>query len=242
MKILRALLLFWLLAASPAWAAFPVVEGTATATNTSNGTSQNVNLPASIAAGELLLVCGSIDNDPGTITWPGSSEWTQLINSASGVNLVVGYKIASGSEGTSMTVTTANSQRSAWVAYRISTWHGTSAPEAATAVTNSNAPSVTPSWGSADNLWIPCTASDGDAGSTSAITVQTNYTDLLEADAGNTTAGATILSSRRALAASSEDPGDYGGTPIASPVSTTIVVRPAGGGATPSTGTRRRHG
>lgn len=230
--VARRLVLLWLalslVIAPAARAAFPAVAGTATSTTTGNSNSHTINLPASIAAGNLLLACGAFDFDPGLVTW--ASGWTNIIDTDGGITLNVWYRIADGTEGASISVTSGNTQRSAWLTYLITNWHGTTPPEAATPVANGNPPSVTASWGSAENLFVPCVTADGNSGDTSALSLPTNYTNLLEADSGNTSGGVTAFSARRALSAASDDPGAFGGSPQDAPLSTTIVIRPAAAG------------
>ena len=138
--------------------AFPTVA--ATNQGSSNGTSHTINLPASISAGDLLLVFLSVDSGSETATWP-DANWIKVFETNGGtvVTSSLVYRIATGSEGASITVTTAGSEYSDHVSWKINAaaWHGTTPPEATTSDVNSsspNAPSHTASWGSDDNLWI----------------------------------------------------------------------------------------
>lgn len=120
-------------------------------------TSHTVNLPASIAANDLLLGFFTSDGDP-VITWPG--DWTLLFETVTGTaaRFSCYYKIASGSEGASITVTTDVNEKSAHTTYRIGVGSFTGTPEAGTSATGTsttpNPPSLSPSWGANDALWI----------------------------------------------------------------------------------------
>src|SRR5262245_10895511 len=134
---------------------FPTVAGTNTSANSSASTSHTVNLPASIASGDLLIIF--IADSIGTANSGFSaSGWTALAKCDNGTNhgFQCLYKIASGSEGGSVVVTSAASGKTAHNSYRITGWHGTSPPEQGTPVTggggaNPDPPSLSPSWGSA---------------------------------------------------------------------------------------------
>lgn len=136
--------------------AAPVIAATNTATNVS-GTSHTANLPASIVAGNLLVaVFGG--SAAATLTWPAG--WTQfLTGGATGATLNAAYRRANGTETSTITVTSgATSITSQIKTYRIT---GTElfAPVGGTNVTISSSatadpPSLTPSWGTMDTLWI----------------------------------------------------------------------------------------
>lgn len=194
----------------------PVVSAVNTGTDSTTGvTSSTVNLPASIASGDLLIAIFAADATPGTITWPAG--WTQLFTS----RISVAYKIATGSEGSTMTVTTVNSVPTGWRTMRITNWHGTTPPESANTTgssTNANPPSLTPSWGTDETLWIAamggpaCTISGFPSGFTG-----NQYSK-------NTTAsiGVATLGER----AASKDPGTFTNTTFGWGAAT-IAVRPA---------------
>ena len=135
--------------------AFATIAAENTATNTS-GTSHTVNLPASIAAGNLLIVVFG-GSAAATTTWPAG--WNKLAGGATGATLDVGWKVADGSEGSTITVTTgATSITSQARAYRIT--GGDSVVLGTTVSIANNAsgdpPSLTPGFsGSAlDILWF----------------------------------------------------------------------------------------
>ncbi len=179
--------------------AFPVVAATNSSQVTTPGTSHACSLPAAIAAGNLLILLFSTDS---TTTVSTPAGWTLLDSATNGaIRHTSFWKTASGSEGASVTVTTGSSTNSAHRSYRI-TGQGASAPEHGIATTGSStgpdSPSLTPSWGVADTLWI---ASTGYSSSTSINANPTNYTGI----AGFGGDG----SAWRQLNAASEDPGAF---------------------------------
>jgi hypothetical protein len=84
---------------------FPAVQTTNTSGESANVTSHTVNLPANISAGDLLIVFFSCDGDS-TVTWPTADGWASIFHQTNSVTLDIGYKIADGTEGATITVTT----------------------------------------------------------------------------------------------------------------------------------------
>lgn len=209
-------------AAAAIVASFPVVQATNSGNTGSNAASYAAPLPASIQAGDLLLLLVSVNN---TITLTTPSGWTQLFNTANGaLRHACYYKTASGSEGSTVTVTGSGSAGWATNSYRITGHQG--APEAGTSATGTsnspNPPSLTPSWGSAKTLWLAAVGNIVGGGTTA--TAPTNYGNQVTAAASFS---ARCSSSRRELEASSEDPGTYALSASQAWVTNTVAIRPA---------------
>ena len=84
--------------------AFPIVQATNGTNSLISDTSFTVQLPAGIIANDLLIGLLSGGN-PRTINTP--SGWTELFDtSGTEAQLKVVYKVAAGSEGATVTVTT----------------------------------------------------------------------------------------------------------------------------------------
>lgn len=199
------------------------IEATNTSSTSAAGTSATVNLPASIAAGDLLVVLVE-SRDPGTGAISGFSSLAR--DNGTNAYLQLFYKTATGSEGATVTWTSSNSVQSAHASLRISGWQGT--PEKGTAVTgstdNPNPPSITPSWGSARTLFI---AAFGSTGTAVASGAPTNYSGLLTA-ASSGSNNVAINVATRVTTASSDDPGALTATLSgATWVSQTFAIRPA---------------
>jgi len=218
-----------------AYAAFPSVLGTQPSETASDCSSCTITLPANIAAGDLIIAFLAQDKNY-TATWP--SPWVELVDQANStaVSLHVGYLIATGGE-TSVIVTTSAAERTQHYAIRISaaSWHGTTPPEknlsGVTADTGSsgtpNSGSLTPSWGSADTLWISTLAMADPAVQFPVTGWPTNYTDnnLSNGTGDNSTAGIALAT--RNLAATTEDPGAFTVTGSEAWAASTIAVRPS---------------
>src|SRR6185312_8881350 len=133
----------------------PSVVNTATTNDNTTSASSAINLPASIVAGNLLLMVISQAANTGTaITQP--TGWSTLVsNNAAGRLMAIFYKTATGSEGAMVTVSH-SALRTTAVAYQISGWSGT--PEITAAATgsssNPDSGSISPSWGGAANLYL----------------------------------------------------------------------------------------
>ena len=210
--------------------AFPQIAGSQLSNEAANTTNHDVTLPASVAAGDLLIAVVFHDGNS-TFTWPGS--WQELADGNIGTvaSMTVGYLIASGGE-TTVAVTSTGSERSTHIAVRITGWHGTTPPEISTATTGTstapNSGSVTASWGSADNLFIALYGVD--SGNVTAYALPDNNI------ASQTTASAAygaICSDE--LAQATLDPGAFTNSASDDWRAYTIVVRPAAGGGVTTT-------
>lgn len=210
-------------------AAFPVVEGTNV--GGTSGFSFTATfaapLPSGIQSGELLIVFCHFGN--GTLTTP--SGWNLLFTATAGTGRFSGfYRVATGSEGSTVSITGSASSSWAINSYRISGYQGS--PECGTAATGTgfspDPPSLSPSWGAKKTLWIAAMGRQTGSGTTS--TVPANYTDPLNyAHSVIAVVSAQCSSGRRELEASSENPAAFssgsGGTPEW--VAQTVAVQPA---------------
>ena len=105
----------------PTLSGAPVVEGVAVTHFSANQTTHTVNLPSGIASGDLLLLWFSKDGTSGTITTP--SGWSIAISTITATDQSILFsRTASGSEDTTVSVTTSISESSTCIAYRISGW------------------------------------------------------------------------------------------------------------------------
>jgi len=225
---LALVLSFSLVTAVPALAAPVVASVTETAFGTDT-TDHYVDMPATVDAGDLLIVLFTNDGSA-TVTTP--TGWTVLAsNDNTAVRCSVYYKIASGDEdGTTVDFVTSASEQAAAQVYRITDWHGTTPPEISTAVTGTSTrpdpASLDPAgWDVADTLWIAVAGQDrGDqTGPTAYPAYYTGGTSTLSSSG---TDSCRTHSARRVLAAASEDPGAFT-IPLSEEwVAFTIAVRP----------------
>lgn len=222
--------------------AFPTATAPTATAFAASVTSMAITMPATVASGDLLLALTETRNAP---TWTKPLNWNDISTIAQAGGGAVGklsgfYKIADGTEaGTTPTWTASTTTTGEWQVIKVTGWHGTTPPEATTAsgdATSANPPSLTPSWGADDDLWI-AVAGNAATGDTTGFTVApTNYTGLQSNGASSGGSTANIATATRQLNATSEDPGTF--TPSSNRFWTaaTIAVRPvASGGATPIT-------
>lgn len=189
---------------------FPVVAATNTSVTDPENNTHTVNLPASIQSGDLLIVLGHFNNANGaTPSTPSGWSVTQATTTSGAVGFVAYHKTATGSEGSTVSISTgANDAIAAHQSYRITGWQGT--PEVATATgtgASPDCPNLAPSWGNRDTLWIAAAASNI---ATALTGTPTGYGNALDSSADDVD-DATVRSTRRELKATSDNPDAYGG-------------------------------
>lgn len=142
--------------------AFPTVQASAS-TARSSANPLVASLPAGITALDyLFLIYGSDNNIPSS----APSGWTELYNAGTGASgLAIYYRIADGSEGSTVSIPRSSTSNCDAVSFRVSGCFGT--PEVASPATGSSAnpdsSNLAPSWGVQDTLWFSCYAMNGGA-------------------------------------------------------------------------------
>lgn len=209
--------------------AFPVVATTNTSNQTA-GTSHTVNLPASISAGDLLIVF-FVNEDDTTVTTP--TGWTLLkamLETGAATNkMSIFYKVATGAEGATLSITTSSSRVSSHISYKITGYTG--APQVSTGATstsgNPNPDSLTPSGGAKDYLWIAACSTRFTSGAISSY--PTNYSGSnLNSRITGALGGSNVAVGTRNLNASSEDPGTFDFPTNQYWTACTIAIEPTG--------------
>lgn len=204
-----------------------VVE--ARAQTTSDGTfntTQDHALPSGITAGDLLILIVRIGASR-TASTP--SGWT-LLTTAFGANQLnyVFYKTASGSEGSSVTVTVNAASHQTGLAYRISGADHTKINIATATATLD--PPVSTTVGATENLFIACAGARAGAANPAFTTFPTGYIDTqscVYAPSANDQ-HSLIASCHKIATATSDDPDAFAITGANSnPDAWTIVVEPA---------------
>lgn len=246
-RILACAVLLWLWAAAPAFAAFPTVAGSCASTDTVSDTSHTIDLDCTgqfgtIASGDLLIACwhGSAADATPNSALTGWTLLRDVVEGASNGHFVCFYKIATGSEGTSVSGSTDLSERTGNVAYRITSWHGTTPPEASAgrsdasggeAGASPNPDSLNPAgWDVEDTLWIAVAGADG--ASVDFTAYPANYSSN-QLETGNSGEGRASGATLEQGSASSEDPGTFTTTNgINRWGAMTIAVRPSAASAT----------
>jgi len=196
-----------------------------------------VNLPASIAAGDLLVVFGRTGGAQ-TFNLPTGWNWA-IQNDVSDANddaTSVIYKVANGGEGASFSWDMSGSAKGASIAYRIAGHNGgfqvIPTPTTFTTAANSADPPTTGTIPSDDYLIIVFAGCDGES---VTFTAPTNYGSIINQNSG--TGGAVATNCRIASAVrsptgiTSEDPGTFthgataiGGTAITLAIRQLVTV------------------
>jgi hypothetical protein len=204
------------------------------ASHVDGNTNLTMVAPSGIASGNTLIIiwCGFFNGLPAT-----PSGWT-LADSETGttpINLsgAIYWKISDGTE-TDFDIVhgSAVTQSAIWL--RITGAHASASVEVTSAAGASgwhpDCPSITPSWGSANNMWI---AAFSHARSPSLRTVSsypTGYTDNQTSVSNDDTVGGTdtgVVFATKAATATSDDPDAYVLNATANARAFTIAVRPA---------------
>lgn len=179
----------------------PVIATTNNGADGASGTSATVNLPASIAAGDLLIIFAALSAG----TSPSASGWTTF-GFSKGFILA---KIAGGAEGASVSVSWTTTSKSAFYSMRITGSAGGSVAACMNAVFSSGT-SVSPDpinnapgWGALNILWIAMYGTG--TGATSAF--PPSYTNTQYNNSSGSNAQLGVAS--RNLNAISEDPGAF---------------------------------
>lgn len=192
---------------------YPSIDATNTSTTDTRMYPHIVALPSGITDGDLLIITiGAWDyqyDDP-SITWP--EDWTGLMTEYDSYRAYgVAYRVADGSEGSTVTITLGADCVSAHQSFRVSAYRGIPEISYGGVATTStpDPPSLTPSWGAlSTTLWIAGFVG-GDATSASISSYPTNYTDGQFTKSADVSGYGYASSAERSLAASSEDPGEF---------------------------------
>ena len=209
--------------------AFPTVGATTESSGGSgaNATQHTITLP-SHSAGDLLFVAFSNDG-AATVSVGSGASFNVLTNTATAANRLTTWYFLATSSSHTLRLDTSASEGSAWSAYRINSGTHNCAvnvPQQGTAATGAsvspNPPTLTASWGSADNLWIVAYGWDGNSAWTSH---PASYTGSPLDDRWAHANGCGIGMATQNITTATQDPGV---ATIASDdwVAQTIVIRP----------------
>ena len=209
--------------------AFPQVGATNTSFDGSAVTNHTINLPASISAGDLLIVVfgqTAASNIPG---FPGG--WTRMaFSTADNIGACWAYRYADGLEGATITVTTGAACQAAHWSSRITAHDLTQAPESQSfwdgaATGHPNPPTVLPTGGAKDYLVIVAAVQDSGVVCSAAPASFGNLQTVSSGGTANVSCGVSVA--RRLVNTSNPGAGDF--TAAATTDSwraNTIVVHP----------------
>lgn len=219
--------------------AFPTLVAAPTITNFATSvTSMAVNYPASVTAGNKLILYVSVRN-PGSWGTPPTG-WTQKVQQTGGGSasqLTIFERTATGSEAGTVTFTASVGTTATWQMAQFSGADATTISVSSTSgdATGANSPSLTPPWGALDTTWL--TIAGHAAASAAAFTaVPTNYTAATSPVSSGASSGGGAVSvamGYRQLNASSEDPGAFtAGGSNRFWAAATVAIKPISGGGT----------
>ncbi len=200
----------------------------------SSVTSMPVAMPLAINSGEKLLAFSEVRTSG---TWTPPSGWNEDYSQLGGLStgeLTMFSKTADGTEDyTTQTWTASTGTTAVWQVIKVNSWHGTTAPEAATSSGDSvsvDPPNLSPSWGSENTLWIAVAGHT--AISAAAFTAEpSGYSNFQNNGASTGGSACSIATAVKTATASSEDPGTFtAGGSNRYWACFTVGVRPAGAG------------
>lgn len=215
--------------------AAPVDAGRATTSVPSATLTWTVNLPASIASGDVLV---AFLRGAASQSISGMSGWTNIIadsTDASDDKTEVWYRVADGTEGTTKSVTWTGSIKGAAIVWRCTGAANTgsiveSGGIAIGTSVNPDPPAITPLGGSKDYLILVGGCMDGE---TQTFAAPGLYSNLVQADSGTAGAAASNCrmggASRQLTAATTENPNIFtANAPSSGWTAFTLAVYPGG--------------
>jgi len=212
--------------------AFPQVATTNTSSEDSNTQSHSVSLPASISAGDLLLVF-FVSDSVESISWPVG--WNEIFDDSSGgaytCTLAVAWRKADGNESSTITVTTGSDETSAHISFRITgAIDPTTTPpdvsvNAGGTDDSPNPASLTASDGSQEYLWIAVEGNDDDDTTTG---YPSNYGDNQTTKVSGSSSGPNIAVATRENETETEDAGAFSLSAAEQWHAITLAIHPAG--------------
>jgi hypothetical protein len=215
--------------------AFPTIRAVSQGALTTAGLSLTITLPTGHASGDLLIIGVSLD---GNRTMTAPDGWNLLANrtDTTANRHTVWYKTRGSTESNPNITWLTTTELGTWYAFAITTgtWSGT--PEVTTAYASSanpNAPSLSPSWGVNETLWLALHGWDYNRTSS---TNPTNYTNRTY-QAGSSTASAGHRTHSRTNQVATEDPSQITISATDTWYAYTVAIKPyvqeLGGSSTP---------
>lgn len=202
----------------------PTIKDITQYLSASASASHNVTMPATIVAGDLLLLLLGYTNDSITSV----TGWTQLFEGNSfSTHAAAYYKVAVG--GDTATVVLGGAEQLAAQVVRIqkNSYKAASFIESANSDATLDPPNLTPSWGSAKNLWLTIVAARALTCNITAYPLADNQLKITTGSVGGGLASSLGICTVTSTAASL-NPSTWaisGGATTSGPVGT-IAVRP----------------
>ena len=200
----------------------------AVADNTGDTTSHTFSIPTGLVAGNLLVSIFGQSNGGSAIVWPG--DWIEVASHIGAtLSASVAYKFATGSEGSTITVSTSGGPgRGVQRTFRILGAHASAPPEVIVdtpvVTANPNPPSLSPTWGLLTNyaLWI---AFANKLSGTANTAYPSSYTLFQDFQSNGDTTGGLASAARQNMVAT-ENPGTFSYSASHESIAGTIAIRP----------------
>jgi len=210
---------------------FPQVLSVTETSFSSVTTAHLVDMPATVDAGDLLLMlCVGETVDSATLPSGWTVEYSFSFGTSNLAYCII--KIAIGDEdGTTVDVVTNTATTACAQVFRITSWEGSLASVEQTRLENQNSnipdpPSHSAGWGAEDTLWIAAFHAIDDDETVSAFpTSYVNGVDTITG--GGTNTGGTLGSATRELNAASENPAIFTLTGSERWSAITFAIRPS---------------
>jgi len=224
---------------APAYAAFPTLAASNGGANASSSTP-TLNLPSGIGAGDLLIVLLVTDGVATVTNWNGYTQGGSLTCPLNACTAQWAYKVATGSEGSSVQITLSTALITGYITLRIEGHDSSTNPPQGAGATGTSAtpnpPSNTPTGGPKDFLWIEFFGADDDDDTATYWTTSPNaYTPIVQVQCATTGITCMISAARRAANAVSEDPGTMAMAASEEWGAFTLAVHPGSEGIDPVT-------
>jgi hypothetical protein len=179
-----------------------------TDTGGSNTTTPAFNVPSGVVTGELLLLAWRSSGNVTSIT--DAAGFTQLsLSSADATDddFYVGYKVADGTEGSTITFTVSNGRKFAAIMWRIDNGGTPMISSVGTSSGTSIDPATyNPGVGEINGLWIPIATCE-DTRTVSAF--PSPYVNTVEENVSTGADGATVMAGSRQVATSQVNPNPF---------------------------------
>jgi hypothetical protein len=223
--------------ASPPLGGAPTIVDVTASEGAAANTVQAITLPASMLSGQLLIA-GVATTNQGTVTWPAG--WTELSDQADilGSGFATAWHRCDGTEPATINVTLSAASPSTQLVVRINNAHTATPPEAGTppassSINNPNPPSLTPTWGAANTLWLAFGKTRTAAATVTSYPATYTLNQTLKAHSGGTATDTAVAVAGRQLNAVTEDPAAYAFSAVAVAQAQTIAIPPISGSVPP---------
>lgn len=215
--------------------AFPQVAAETNGLQTSNSNSWTLSYGTGASSGDVFIGLMGTDGDVGASppfsVWP--SGWVIIEERGANNNKTISaYKVSDGTETGDFSVSLDSTEQGGWRVLRLTGAHNSTPPEVnGSAGNNQNPdpPSLTPSWGAEDTLWIAMVSADH--GDTTVDAFPTNYGNGTSQNSGGAN-GAALGVARRELNATSDNPGTFTLSVSEQWTTQILAIRPAPAGGT----------